>query len=100
MKGEKIINLLGYKSGVKLPRFITKKWTEFYHESAGIYSPNRDIRFKTQELRSDLTGWNIASLIIKDIIDVTEPNVAAYDKKIAIGNFALLVLALLEGTIF
>ena len=36
-----------------LPRFVTKKWTEVYDKSAGIYNSNKEMRIKTSMLRSD-----------------------------------------------
>ena len=36
-----------------LPRFVTKKWMEVYHQSEGNYSVNKEIRIKTSMLRSD-----------------------------------------------
>ena len=36
-----------------LPRFVTKKWMEVYHQSGGNYSVNKEIRIKTSMLRSD-----------------------------------------------
>ena len=70
MKCQKITNLLGSTSD-KVPRFITKKWIEVYDQSGGAYSTNKQIRFKTPMLRSDLCGYNDAYIVVKRIIAVT-----------------------------
>ena len=43
-----------------LPRFVTKKWMEVYHQSGGNYNVNKEIRIKTSMLRSDLCDFNNA----------------------------------------
>ena len=53
MEYQKIINLLGNTSNT-VPRFITKKWIEAYDQSGETYNTNKQIRFKTSMLRSDL----------------------------------------------
>ena len=53
IEDQKITNLLG-NAYDKVPRFITKKWMEVYHQSGETYSTNKQIRFKTSMLRSDL----------------------------------------------
>ena len=53
MEYQKITNLLGNTSG-KLPRFITKKWIEVYDHSGETYNTNKQVKFKTSMLRSDL----------------------------------------------
>ena len=53
MEYQKITNLLGNTSD-KVPRFITKKWTEVYDQSGETYNTNKQIRIKTSMLRSDL----------------------------------------------
>ena len=53
MEYQKITNLLGNTSG-KVPRFITKKWIEVYDQSGKTNNTNKQIRFKTSILKSDL----------------------------------------------
>ena len=53
MENQKIINLLGNIPN-KVPRFITKKCIEIFYQSRGTYNTNKQIKFKTQMLRSDL----------------------------------------------
>ena len=58
MEYQKIINLLGGAiDTVKLPKFIARKYIEVFDQSDGIYNVNKDIRFKTPQLRSDLCHW-------------------------------------------
>ena len=51
-------------------RFITKKWVEVHDQSGSAddrYKPNKQIRFKTSMLRSDLCDY--AYIVVKgDII--------------------------------
>ena len=62
MEYQKIANLLGGASD-KVPRFITKKWIEVSDQSGTAenrYKPNKQIRFKTSMLRSDLCDYSDA----------------------------------------
>ena len=70
MEYQKITNLLGNTSD-KVPRFITKKWIEVYDQSGEIYSTNKQIRFKTSLLRSDLCDYSDAYIVVKGIITVS-----------------------------
>ena len=83
----KNINLLGNVSD-KLPRYVTKKWIEIYDESLGTYNTNKDIRFKTPQLRFDLCDYNGTYILVTGKISVTNPNNNAYDKKLAFKNNA------------
>ena len=87
MEYQKITNLLGCTSD-KIPRFITKKWIEVYDQPGGTYNINKQIRFKTSMLRSDLCDYSDAYILVKGKITVTNPNNDAYDKKLAIKNNA------------
>ena len=66
-----------------VPRFITKKWVEVHGQSNKIYSKNKQIRFKTSVLRSDLCDYSDAYIVVKGTNTVTRPNVNAYDKKLS-----------------
>ena len=81
-----VINL-GTLSDI-LPRFITKKWTEVYDQSGGAYNTNKQIRFKTPMLRSDLCDYHDAYIVVKGKISVTNPDNDAYDKKLALKSNA------------
>ena len=53
MEHQKIINLLDNPSN-KPSKFRTKNWIETNDDIRGVYSPNKQIRFKTAMLRSRL----------------------------------------------
>ena len=67
-----------------IPKFVTKKWIEVYHQSEGNYSVNMEIRIKTSMLRSDLCDFSDTYIILKGNItvnnktfttdDIEEPN--------------------------
>ena len=87
---QKITNLLDTTSD-NVPRFITKKWVEVHDQSGSAddrYKPNKQIRFKTSMLRSDLCDYSDAYIVVKGTITVTDPNNANYDKKLAFKNNA------------
>ena len=67
MEYQKITNLLSNISD-KLPRFVTKKWIEVCDQSGEIYNTNKQIRFKTQMLRSDLCDHSDAYIFVKGTI--------------------------------
>ena len=73
MEYQKITNLLGNASD-KVPRFITKKWIEVYDQSGEIYNTNKQIRFKTSMLRSDLCDYSEAYIVVKGDITVEGAN--------------------------
>ena len=55
MEYQKIINLLdNNNTSDKVPRFITKEWIEVFDQSGETYNTNKQIRFKSSMLRSDL----------------------------------------------
>ena len=80
MEYQMITNLLGSTSD-KVPRFITKKWIEVHDQSGTAenrYNPNKQIRFKTSMLRSDLCGYNDAYIVVKGDITVEEAQCTIY----------------------
>ena len=84
MEYQNITNLLGSASD-KVPRFITKKWIEVHDQSGTAenrYNPNKQIRFKTSMLRSDLCDYSDAYIVIGDIIkgDITVEGAQNRDK--------------------
>ena len=87
MEYQKIANLLGNTSD-KVPRFITKKWIEVHDQSGGTYNTNKQIRFKTSMLRSDLCDYSDAYIVVKGKTIVTNPDNNAYDKRLALKNNA------------
>ena len=95
MEHQKITNLLG-KIPDKVPRFITKKWIEVFDQSGETYNTNKQIRFKTSMLRSDLCDYSDAYIVVKGTIFVTNPNNDAYDKKLAFKNNAPFISWILK----
>ena len=82
MEYQKIINLLGTTLD-EVPRFITKKWVEAYDQSGSAddrYKPNKQIRFKTSMLRSDLCDYSDAYIVVKGTITVTRLDSVMYEK--------------------
>ena len=71
MEYQKIINLLGTIPD-KVPRFITKKWIEVHDQSGEAYSTNKQKRFKTSLLRSDLCDYSDAYIVVKRIVLLKE----------------------------
>ena len=68
MEYQKFINLLDTTS-CKVPRFNTEKWIEIHDQSGKSYNINKQIRFKTSMLRSDIRydrDKHNKSLILKD----------------------------------
>ena len=85
MEYQKITNILG-NSFDKVPGFITKKWIEVHDQSVNVenrYNPNKQIRFKTSMLRSDLYDYSDAYIVVKGNITVKNPDNDVYDKKLA-----------------
>ena len=73
MEYQKITNLLGTTLD-EIPRFITKKWVEVHDQSGSAddrYKPNKQIRFKTSMLRSDLCDFSDAYIVVKGEVTVT-----------------------------
>ena len=74
MKFQKITNFLDITSDNKdLPKCVTKKQIVVYDQSEGNYNVNKEIRFKTSMLRSDLCDYSNAFTVVKGTITVTEP---------------------------
>ena len=65
----KITNLLGKLNVDEIPKFATIKYTEIFDQSNNSYNPNKEIRFKTLHLRSDLCDFNDAYmwLLVKSL---------------------------------
>ena len=71
MEFQKIVNFFDTTSDDKdLPRFVTKKWIEFYDQSEGNYNVNKDFRINTAMLRSDLCDYSDAYIVVKRTITV------------------------------
>ena len=57
MEYEKIANLLNDESN-KPSKFRTKNWVEINDDERDVYSPNKQLRFKTSMLRSSLCDYS------------------------------------------
>ena len=87
MDYQKIINLLDTTSD-NTPRFITKKSIEVHDQSGKSYNINKQIRFKTCILQSDLCDYSDAYIVVKENIAVRRANNDAYHMKLAFKNNA------------
>ena len=59
---------------------IQKQWVKVNDESGGIYNTNKQIRFKTSTLQSDLFNfWNAYIVIKRTITDDGGANRAKYN---------------------
>ena len=93
MKYQKIANLMNDES-TKPSKFRTKNWVEINDDVRGVYSPNKQIRFKTSMLRSSLCDNSDAYILVKGNITVNNTAVAAAanntNKKVIFKNCAPL----------
>ena len=71
-------------------KFRTRKWVEINDDVRGVYSPNKQIRFKTSMLRSSLCDYSDAYILVKGNITVNNTAAAANDtnKKVIFKNCA------------
>ena len=70
MEYQKIKNLLGNMHD-KVPRYITKKWLKVHDQSGEKHNTNKQIRFKTLMLRSDLCGFSDVYIVVKGVVIVS-----------------------------
>ena len=83
MEYQKIANLLN--EGLNKPsKFRTKHWVEINDDVTGVYSPNKQIRFKTAMLSSSLCDYSDAYILVKGNISVNNTTIAAADQIIEI----------------
>ena len=85
MEYQKLTNLLD-KTPDNVPRFITTKQVEVHDESGKSYSINKQIRFKTSMIRSNLNDYSDAYIVVKRTITIRRLNNNAFDKKLAFKN--------------
>ena len=69
MEYQKIANLLNDESS-KPSKFRTKNRVEINDDVRGVYSPNKQITFKTSMLRSSLYDYSDAYILVKGTISV------------------------------
>ena len=74
MEYQKIANFLNVESS-KPSRFRIKNWVDINDDVRGVYSPNKQIRFKTSILRSSLCDYSDAYILVKG--NTTVNNTAA-----------------------
>ena len=80
MEFQKIVKLLDITSDYRdLPRYVTKKWIEVYDQSEKNYNVNKEIRFKTSIIRSDLCDFSDAYIVVKGNITVIKKIFTAND---------------------
>ena len=94
----KITNLLGKLDKDKIHKFTTIKWTEIFDQSNGTYNENKDIRFKTNQLRSDLCDFNDAYIVVTGKITATNSgnNINEYNRKVSLKNSAPFINSTLK----
>ena len=51
-------------------KFLTKKWIKVNYLSSGQYSVNKNIRFKTSMLTSDLCDYSDTYIVMKGMITI------------------------------
>ena len=68
MEYQKIINLIGNMNQATktMPKFNIKKWAEVNDQSGRTYNTNKQIRFKTPMLWSDLCDFSIFTLVLNE----------------------------------
>ena len=71
MEYRKITNLL-HDSSNKISKFRTKNWVEINDELRGKYNVDKQIRFKTTMLKSNLCDYSDAYILVKGKIAITE----------------------------
>ena len=68
-------------------KFVTKKWVEGNDLSSGKYSDNKNIRFKTSMLRSNLYDYSDPYIVVKGRISVRGANnTNTRNKKLTLKN--------------
>ena len=77
MEHYKISELL---SDSTVSKFVTKTWIEINDLSNGQDSVNKNIRFKTSILRSDLRDYSDVYIVVKGTIDLLATAVNEDDK--------------------
>ena len=71
MEYQKIANLLDDNKSSQASKFRTKNWVEINDESRGTYNVNSQIKFKTTMLKSSLSDYSDAYILVKGTIIIT-----------------------------
>ena len=72
-------------------KFNTKKWAGVYDQSGNEdsrYKPSKQIRFEKTMSQSNLFDYSDVYIVVKETVTVSDPDNAAYDKKLAFKNNA------------
>ena len=71
-------------------KFKTIKWIEIFDQSNGTYNKNKDIRFKTDQLRNYLCDFNDAYIAVTGKITATNPgnDDNVYNRKVSLKTSA------------
>ena len=80
MDYQKIKNLLDNASN-EPSKFKTKNWVEINDESRGVYNANSQVKFKTTMLKSSLSDYSDAYILVKGTITVNNTGTAAAPNK-------------------
>ena len=90
MEHKKITNFLNKTGEEDIARFTTKQSVDIFDFFNSTYNPNKDIRFKTSQLRNDRCDFNDGYIVVTGKITATNPgnNNNIYDRKIAFKNSA------------
>ena len=67
MEYQKIVNRLDTTTD-NVPRFNPKKWIEVHDQSGGIQNTDKQIRFETSILQSDLCDYSDVYIVTKGTI--------------------------------
>ena len=89
MRYNKITNLLGKLTEDEIPKFTTIKWIEIFDQSNGTYNSNKDIRFKTPQIRDDFCDFNDAYIVVTGKVNATNANVPPivnYSRSLSLKN--------------
>ena len=87
----KITNLWGELDKDGISKFTTVKWIEIFDQSNGTYNPNKDIRFKTPQIRDDLCDFNDAYIVVTGKVNAViadVPPIVSYSRKLSSKNSA------------
>ena len=77
MEHYKMFNLLNDST---VSKSVTKKWVEVNDLSSSQYSVNKNIRFKTSTLRSDLCNYSDGYIVVKGSTDISVDDANENDK--------------------
>ena len=72
-----------------MSKFATRKWIELNYLSGGQYFVDKNVRFETPLLRSDLCDYSYVYTVVKGTITVESNNVNKWkDKKLTLKSNA------------